>query len=284
MKQVENNSLRARQKEIIQSLGTNPLLADDEALKADLTKRIDFIKKIVQASGASSLVLGISGGVDSLVAGRLCQLSAEQLREEGKEVQFIAVRLPYKEQQDEVDANLSLFWIEPDQIQTVNIAETVDAMMNSLGPAQKCNDVARVDFVKGNVKARARMIAQYAIANLNNGLVVGTDHAAEAVMGFFTKFGDGASDLAPLSGLVKSQVRRAALLLGAPEKLALKTPTADLEELDPGKPDEMAYGCTYEQIDAFLLGEYIDPDIARMIVSQFDKTRHKRAMPHTPLL
>lgn len=81
------------------------------------------------------------------------------------------------------------------------------------------------------------MVAQYAMANARNGLVIGTDHAAEAVMGFFTKFGDGACDLAPLSGLVKGQVRALASRLGAPESLVNKVPTADLEELQPGKPD-----------------------------------------------
>src|SRR3546814_2285665 len=75
-----------------------------------------------------------------------------------------------------------------------------------------------------------RMVAQYTIANARQGLVIGTDHAAEAVMGFFTKFGDGACDLAPLSGLVKNQVRAIARDFGAPESLVEKVPTADLED------------------------------------------------------
>ncbi len=98
-----------------------------------------------------------------------------------------------------------------------------------------------VDFVLGNTKARMRMVAQYTIAGASGGLVIGTDHAAEAVMGFFTKFGDGACDLAPLSGLVKNQVRAIARHFGAPESLVEKVPTADLEDLSPGKPDEASH-------------------------------------------
>ena len=126
------------------------------------------------------------------------------------------------------------------------------------------------------------MVAQFAIANANNGLVIGTDHAAEAVMGFFTKFGDGACDLAPLSGLVKGQVRAIAKYLGAPLHLVQKTPTADLEELRPGKPDEEAHGVTYAEIDAFLHGEKVSEAAYATIVRTYDNTRHKRELPLVP--
>lgn len=126
------------------------------------------------------------------------------------------------------------------------------------------------------------MVAQYTIANARQGLVVGTDHAAEAVMGFFTKFGDGACDLTPLTGLVKNQVRTLAAALGAPEQLVHKVPTADLEELHPGKPDEMAHGVSYKDIDAFLLGQPVPEEVAQIIVATYDKTAHKRALPKEP--
>lgn len=134
----------------------------------------------------------------------------------------------------------------------------------------------------GNVKARTRMVAQYALANATGGLVIGTDHAAEAVMGFFTKFGDGACDLAPLSGLVKGQVRAIAAHLGAPAELVHKTPTADLEDLAPGRPDEAAYGVTYDQIDAFLHGQPVDAHAFQRIVTAYEASGHKRAHPLTP--
>jgi NAD+ synthase len=275
--------IREKQQEISSDLGVNTLIKDDASLERDISMRIAFIKDRVKQAGASALVLGISGGVDSLVAGRLCQLAAEQLREEGLAVEFIAVRLPYKVQADESDAVKSLAFIRPDKTTTVNIADSVDGMMINLMIAATCQDPVKVDFVKGNVKARARMVAQYAIANFANGLVVGTDHACESVMGFFSKFGDGACDLAPLSGLIKGQVRSGAILLGAPQELAYKTPTADLEDLDPGKPDESAYGCTYEQIDAFLMGAEVEQEVAEKIIAQYENTAHKRALPYSPV-
>lgn len=246
----------------------------------ETSRRVDFIKERVRASGTKALVLGISGGVDSLTAGLLCQIAARQLREEGYEAKFIAVRLPYRTQRDEADAQLSLDVIAPDEIQSINIGGGVDGLCNELF-APKAT-AAQHDFVKGNIKARVRMVAQYAIANLENGLVVGTDHACESVMGFFSKYGDGAADIMPLSGLVKGQVREIAALLGAPENLVYKTPTADLEELDPGKPDEVAYGCTYEDIDNFLLGKDVSDEVAEILIAAYNRTAHKRVMPYVP--
>lgn len=246
----------------------------------EIQRRIDFIKATLRQSGCKALVLGISGGVDSLTAGRLCQRAVEQLRNENYAARFIAMRLPYKTQADENDAQASLDFISPDHIDTLNIAASVDGLMASLSAADA--SAAQVDFIKGNVKARTRMIAQYAVANLHNGLVVGTDHGAEALMGFFTKFGDGACDLAPLSGLTKTQVRLLATALGAPANLVHKPPTADLEELAPGKADEQAYGCTYAEIDAYLMGERVSERVRDIVESAFRKTAHKRAQPITP--
>jgi NAD+ synthase len=182
---------------------------------AELEARVAFLKDYVRASNTKGLVLGISGGVDSTTAGKMCQEAVEQLRAEGYDAKFYAVRLPFYVQRDEEDAQKALRFINPDEILTVDIGQSVDAMMGALS-GQEAGDEHTIDFVKGNVKARARMIAQYAIAGDKNCLVVGTDHAAEAVMGFFTKFGDGACDLTPLAGLVKGQVRQIALALGAP--------------------------------------------------------------------
>ncbi|PLR64246.1 NAD(+) synthase [Pseudomonas sp. QC2] len=247
----------------------------------EIQRRIDFIKATLRHSGCKALVLGISGGVDSLTAGRLCQLAVQQLRSEAYAARFIAMRLPYKTQADERDAQSSLDFITPDHIDTLNIAASVDGLMASLTATDASAE--HVDFIKGNVKARTRMIAQYAVANLHNGLVVGTDHGAEALMGFFTKFGDGACDLAPLSGLTKTQVRLLASALGAPVNLVQKPPTADLEELAPGKLDEHAYACTYEEIDAYLMGEPVSERVKNLVERAYLKTAHKRALPIAPL-
>ncbi|MEH6349938.1 ammonia-dependent NAD(+) synthetase [Pseudomonas sp. 3JA] len=248
----------------------------------EIARRIEFIKQILRESGCKSLVLGISGGVDSLTAGRLCQLAVEQLREEDYEARFIAVRLPYKVQADEQDAQACLDFIRPDVITTSNIAACVDGLMGNIAIDGLQPSAELTDFAKGNAKARARMLAQYAIANLSNGLVVGTDHGAEAVMGFFTKFGDGACDLAPLSGLTKTQVRLLADTLGAPANLVRKAPTADLEDLAPGKLDEVAYGCSYEEIDGYLMGKEVSPQARQIIERAYLKTAHKRALPRVP--
>lgn len=249
---------------------------------AEIARRVEFIKQVLRESGCKSLVLGISGGVDSLTAGRLCQLAVEQLRDEGYTARFIAVRLPYKAQADERDAQASLDFIRPDSITTSNIGACVDGLMGQIAVDGLQPSAELIDFAKGNAKARARMLAQYAIANLSNGLVVGTDHGAEAVMGFFTKFGDGACDLAPLSGLTKTQVRLLADAMGAPAYLVRKAPTADLEDLAPGKLDEVAYGCSYEEIDAYLMGDAVSPKAREIIERAYQKTAHKRALPRVP--
>ncbi len=268
------------QDRIAQELNINRRLVKGGEAR-EIQRRIDFIKTTLHSAGCKALVLGISGGVDSLTAGRLCQLAVEQLRSEGYAARFVAMRLPYNTQADESDAQASLGFITPDHIDTLNIAASVDGLMASLTATEA--SAAHVDFIKGNVKARTRMIAQYAVANLHHGLVVGTDHGAEALMGFFTKFGDGACDLAPLSGLTKTQVRLLASALGAPEHLVSKPPTADLEELAPGKLDEHAYACTYEEIDAYLMGKPVSERVRAIVEGAYGKTAHKRALPIVPV-
>ena len=167
-----------------------------------------FIKGCLANARLKTLVLGISGGVDSLTAALLAQRAINELRAETGDdsYRFIAVRLPYQVQHDEHDAQACLDVIKADEVHTVDIAPAVRALAAET-KALEGGSPTLVDFVVGNVKARMRMVAQYAIAGARGGLVIGTDHAAEAVMGFFTKFGDGACDLAPLSGLVKNRAR-----------------------------------------------------------------------------
>jgi NAD+ synthase len=249
---------------------------------AEAERRIAFIADYLAGSGMESLVLGISGGVDSTTAGRLCQLAAERLRAGGRKARFIAMRLPYGVQRDEADAQAALAFIRPDETITTDIRPACEGMLASLKTGLSFATPAQEDFVFGNIKARQRMIAQYAVAGARRGLVVGTDHAAEAVMGFFTKFGDGACDLTPLTGLVKRRVRAIASHLGAPQSLVHKVPTADLEELRPQLPDETAYGVTYEQIDDFLEGKPVAPEAVEVIRRFYTMSMHKRQMPAHP--
>lgn len=250
--------------------------------KVEIRARIDFLKSYLSATPAQGFVLGISGGQDSTLTGRLCQLAAEELRTEGRDATFVAVRLPYGVQADEADAQISLEFIKPDRSVVVNVKPSADAAGAEVARALGVSSGLR-DFVRGNIKARERMVVQYAIAGQLNMLVVGTDHAAEAVTGFFTKYGDGGVDVTPLTGLTKRQ--GAALLqeLGAPPSVWKKVPTADLEDDRPALPDEEALGMTYSQLDDYLEGVGVTPEIAAKVESIFHNTRHKRAVPVTPL-
>jgi NAD+ synthase len=247
----------------------------------EIRRRIDFIKHQLLYSGLKTLVLGISGGIDSCTCGRLAQLAVNEFNESDKSYQFIAVRLPYQTQADEKDAQQSIDFITPDKCLTVNVKNGSDAIHQStldalVAQGLTVTDDSKIDFARGNVKARIRMIAQSEIAGLLNGLVLGTDHSAENVTGFYTKHGDGACDLAPLFGLNKRQVRQIATALGVPDNLVNKTPTADLESLDPAKPDEAALGLSYNEIDDFLEGVVLDEQVTEKIIDIYRRTQHKR--------
>lgn len=270
--------MRKLQEKIIKELKVSPEVDPKE----EVHKRVKFIHDYLQKTGMKTLVLGISGGQDSSLAGRLAQLAVEKRRQETNDdgYQFIAVRLPYGEQADESDAMAAINdFIKPDQTLRVNIKPATDAMVSSLEAA----GATILDFNKGNIKARERMIVQYGIAGAHGGVVVGTDHAAEAVTGFYTKFGDGGADITPLSGLDKRQGKALLKYLGAPASLYEKVPTADLEDDQPMRPDEEALGVRYQDIDNYLEGHQIADEAAEKIENWYLKTRHKRHQPITPL-
>jgi NAD+ synthase len=266
--------MRDLQAQIIEELHVEAVIDPAEQVR----RRVDFLKAYLAASGAKGLALGISGGQDSSLAGRLCQLAVEELLAEGRPARFVAVRLPYGVQHDEADAQIALDFIRPAEVAEFNIKGGVDGLAAEFDAAL---GAPISDFGKGNVKARMRMVAQYALAGEGGLLVVGTDHAAEAVTGFFTKFGDGGADLLPLSGLTKRQGRAIMVHLGAPERLYEKVPTADLLDHQPGQSDEANLGLRYSDIDEFLEGGEIDPAVAEKIEARFLQTRHKRAEPVT---
>ncbi|MBF6130448.1 ammonia-dependent NAD(+) synthetase [Nocardia brasiliensis] len=269
--------MRNLREQIIAELGVQPSIEP----KAEVRRRVEFLKDYLNATPAKGFVLGISGGQDSSLAGRLCQLAVEELRADGADATFLAVRLPYGVQADEADARTALRFIQPDKSVSVNVRPSANAAAGEVASALKIDKLR--DFVRGNIKARERMVIQYALAGQENLLVVGTDHAAEAVTGFFTKYGDGGVDLTPLTGLTKRQ--GAALLqeLGAPASVWSKVPTADLEDDRPALPDEEALGLTYREIDDYLEGKDVTPEVSERIESIFRTTRHKRTVPVTPL-
>ena len=264
------------QETIIQQLGVKPVIDPQEEIR----KSIDFLKDYLKKhSFLKTYVLGISGGQDSTLAGRLAQLAIEEMRAETGDAsyQFIAVRLPYGVQADEDDAQRALAFIQPDVSLVVNIKESADAMTKAV----EATGATVSDFNKGNIKARSRMIAQYALAGSYKGAVVGTDHAAENVTAFFTKLGDGGADILPLYRLNKRQGKQLLAALGADPALYEKVPTADLEEEKPGIADEVALGITYNEIDDYLEGKTISDQAKARIESWWHKGEHKRHLPIT---
>lgn len=266
----------ALQQEIIEALGVKPTID----VKQEIRTSVDFLKSYLKTYPfIKSLVLGISGGQDSTLAGKISQMAITELREETGDsaYQFIAVRLPHGVQADEQDCQDAVEFINADKVLTVNIREAVQASEKALRDA----GIALSDFIRGNEKARERMKAQYSIAGMTSGLVVGTDHAAEAVTGFFTKYGDGGTDINPIFRLNKGQGKKLLKELGCPEHLYLKHPTADLEDDRPGLQDEVALGVTYEIIDQYLEGKTVDESAAKIIEGWYLKTEHKRRPPVT---
>ena len=264
------------QKQIIEELHVLPEINVEQEIR----KSIDFMKEYAKKhSFVKGFVLGISGGQDSTLTGKLAQMAVDELNEEASEKQytFMAVRLPYGVQADEKDCQDALHFIQPDKIFTVNIKEAVEASVRALAEA----GVELSDFAKGNEKARERMKVQYSIAAMNSAVVLGTDHAAEAITGFFTKFGDGGADLMPIFRLNKRQGKQILAHLNCPEHLYLKTPTADLEEDRPSLPDETALGLTYEQIDDYLEGKEIPEDARKTLEGHYLRSQHKRHLPIT---
>ena len=268
--------MRKMQAHIIRELNVKPSIDPEQEIR----ERVEFLTDYLLHTGANGFVLGISGGQDATLAGRLAQLAVEAATAKtGKEHIFIAVRLPYGRQLDEQAAILALEFIKPTRAVTINIKDAVDASVKAFEGAMGCR---MTDYIKGNAKARERMKVQYDIAGQFGLLVVGTDHAAEAVTGFFTKFGDGACDVQPLAGLTKRQGRQLLIHMQAPERLYEKVPTADLLDECPGRADEDELGISYRDIDDYLEGREIDPEVAERIERRFIGSQHKRRMPVTP--
>lgn len=259
------------QQSVINTLHVKPEIDPKEEIRI----RIDFLKDYLRKfSFANGFVLGISGGQDSTLLSKLAKLAIDELNQEEEDdtYQFIGVELPYGKQGDADDVADAIQFIQPSKVLTVNIKEAVDASEKALRAA----GVVISDFLKGNEKARERMKAQYSIAGVHNCFVLGTDHAAEAITGFFTKHGDGACDLAPLEGLNKRQGKQMLKELGCPEHLYLKKPTADLEDDRPALADEEALGVTYEEVDDYLEGKEISREAREVIEGHYIKTMHKR--------
>lgn len=264
------------QKRIIEELKVKPVIDPKEEVRNSVNFLKEYAKKYEFVKG---FVIAISGGQDSTLTGKLVQIAVDELNEEigYQKYSTIAMRLPYGVQQDEQDCQDAIEFIKPTKVITVNIKPAVDASVKSLEEA----GVVLSDFAKGNEKARERMKAQYSVAAMESAIVVGTDHAAEAITGFYTKYGDGGVDVVPIWRLNKRQGKQILEYLGCPKHLYLKTPTADLEDHRPALPDEVALGVTYELIDDYLEGKEVPEEARQTIEGHFLRSQHKRHMPIT---
>jgi len=261
------------QQEIIARLGVKPVIDVDEEIR----RRVDFLKEYVKNSGTTGLLIAISGGVDSAVVAGLCKRATDELSAEtGRDYMTLGVFQPYGVQSDiehsyEVARALGLkHTIETNIEDAVNeIALEVEHGFKSMGIPRHISKEG-----KGNVKARTRMVVQYALAFDLNLLVAGTDHASEAITGFYTKWGDGAVDITPLSSLNKRQIYRIAEALGVPESVIRKVPTAGLWE---GQTDEKELGISYDDNSDYLEGKEVDPAVREKLEKHYRKTEHKRS-------
>lgn len=213
-------------------------------------------------------VLGVSGGVDSAVAAHL-------LARTGAPVYGLI--LPVRAQDDTRDAHLVL---ESAGIagEEVNLAALYGALQEALHPVL-ANGRADENVLRGNMQARLRMVALYSVAQSRRALVVGTDNAAEWLTGYFTKFGDGAADVVPLIHLRKEEVYELAEILGVPQAVMDKAPSAGLWA---GQTDEGEMGVRYADIDAYLRGENISDTARERISFWHNRSHHKRQLPRQP--
>jgi NAD+ synthase len=280
------------QEEIIEALHAKSSIDAEKEIR----NRVNFLKEFLRKTEMRGFVLGISGGQDSALAGKLAQIAVSEMREEIGSLHtpsFWGIRLPYGVQHDETDAEIALDFIKPDEVRTYNIKRAIDGFTEEYNDSQQTregsnpglwltNDRSLSDYAKGNAKARMRMIAQYAFAGEHSLAVIGTDHNAEAISGFFTKYGDGGADILPLAGLNKRQGKALLKALNAPESIYLKVPTADLLDGNAGQPDETELGVTYDEIDDYLEGKQISLESQEKIEERYLMTEHKRQLPITP--
>lgn len=239
-----------------------------------------WLTRRLASSGSSGFAVGLSGGLDSAVVVRLCQIAAPD--------RVAAVVMPCGgDTADEPDALLVArhFGLT---VKRVDLTPAFDRMVADLAaaipdatprPAAALPD--RTRLARANLKARLRMAALYAVANSLGYLVAGTSNRSERVIGYFTKYGDGASDLLPIGGLLKGEVRTLARELDVPAAIIDKVPTAGLW---PGQTDEGEMGFTYADLERYVLSGpgTVAPALAMRIERLMRASDHKRALPPTP--
>ena len=236
----------------------------------------DFIRKSAASAGCSGAVIGLSGGLDSAVAAKL---TADALGYDN----VLCVFMPYgKASVKDRDVCSDMCGLWGIELKVIDITSSVDTFLSSVSGDQTPVDI-------GNAAARCRMAILYNIARRNGRIVVGTSNLSERMMGYFTKYGDGACDISPLAGLYKTQVRQLASFIGVPCDIISKPPSAGFWE---GQTDEEEMGISYTDLDKVLCGidsgmddgtiaycTGVSGDKVAEIRNTVDRTSHKRSMP-----
>ena len=232
-------------------------------------KLVTWIKEMVLRAGGKGVVLGMSGGVDSCVAAVLCKRAFPE--------STLGVIMPcYSSKVDREHAELLA--VKFDIVVKVVVLNKVFDTLLKLLPGNGY-DATTSNLAENNIKPRLRMVTLYYFANRLDYLVVGSSNRSELAVGYFSKYGDGGSDLMPLGNLVKSQVRDLARCLNIPEEIIDKAPSAGLWE---GQTDEGEMGLPYSVLDRYLITGEAKKNIKEMIDSMIDKGSHKRCPPPIP--
>ncbi|WP_438347653.1 ammonia-dependent NAD(+) synthetase [Paenibacillus sp. FA6] len=260
------------QEQIIAKLRVKPSIN----VESEVKERVAFLKDYVKKAGSTGLLIAISGGIDSAVAAGLCKMATDELSvETGRDYMTLGVFQPYGTQEDIDHSYAVAKAFDLKHTAETNIEDAVTEVALEVEQGLKGLGIHRhmTHQGKGNVKARTRMVMQYALSFELNLIVVGTDHASESITGFYTKWGDGAVDITPLSSLNKRQVRQLAAYLGVPQPILDKVPTAGLWD---GQTDEAELGLTYDENSDYLEGKEIAPASRERLESIYARSAHKR--------
>ncbi|ADQ14577.1 NAD(+) synthase [Halanaerobium hydrogeniformans] len=239
-----------------------------------------WIKNKVKESGSDGAVVGLSGGIDSSLTSLLCKKAFPD--------NTLGLILPCQSnEQDQIDAIAHAEKFEIDY-KIIDLKNTYQEFVKSLNldnldrfstSIKNINGDQKLKLALANVKPRLRMAYLYFYANLNNYLVVGTDNRSELKLGYFTKFGDGGIDLAPLANLTKTEVRKTAAELNIADKIINKAPSAGLWE---EQKDETELGMSYEEIDKYILTGEAKEETKTKIENLAKKNSHKLELPEMP--
>jgi len=246
-------------------------IEDHETRLREIDRVVEWIRETVQNAHQNGVVVGLSGGIDSAVVANLVKRAFPE--------DSIGVILPVKSStKDSIDARAvaekcGLHWIEMDL--SVSHELIYDDIKIKLD--RDLNGRARI--TDANLRARLRMSTLYGVANSLGYLVAGTDNAAEVLTGYFTKYGDGGVDFLPIANLTKREVYEWAKVLGVPQQVIDRAPSAGLWE---GQTDEAELGVKYNDIDDYLEGKEISEAAKTRIEHLYNVTAHKRVMPPKP--